>query len=237
MSPRPYGKPQQRVILLLGQPVDYTLTRKPVKNLNLRIDRTGRVQVSAPRWVEISQVEAFLRDKAAFVLRGLEQARRRQSLHGDLLPDGEKGKVSLWGKPLHLCRREGEELVKLEGDTLTVQAPTPQRAQQLWQELCARQCRQKAEELFPQALERFGDRLASPPVLRYRRMVSRWGSCSCAQGRITLNTRLAEYPPTALEGVLYHELTHLLCPDHSPAFYRELLLRCPDYRAWTAVLK
>ena len=70
-----------------------------------------------------------------------------------------------------------------------------------------------------------------------RRMTSRWGSCNVKTRQITLNTRLAEYQETALLAVLYHEVTHLLCPDHSQKFYRELLRRCPRYREWTEVLK
>ena len=46
MSPKQYGKPQQKTVSLLGERVSYTLTRKAVKNLNLRISREGKVSLS-----------------------------------------------------------------------------------------------------------------------------------------------------------------------------------------------
>ena len=55
MSPKQYGKPQQKTVSLLGERVSYTLTRKAVKNLNLRITREGKVSLSIPRWVSQAQ--------------------------------------------------------------------------------------------------------------------------------------------------------------------------------------
>lgn len=53
--------------------IDYTLTQKPVKNINLRVRRDGTVCVSANRRVPLTAVDAFVREKAAWI----EAARRR----------------------------------------------------------------------------------------------------------------------------------------------------------------
>ena len=53
--------------------IDYTLTQKPVKNINLRVRRDGTVCVSAHRRVPLTDVDAFVREKAAWI----EAARRR----------------------------------------------------------------------------------------------------------------------------------------------------------------
>lgn len=232
MSPKPYGKPQQKTIVLLGERVDYTLTRKSVKNLNLRINREGQVSLSIPRWVSQAQVEEFLQAKAEFILAGRKRAAQRQDLHPQELPTQQGSRVFLWGKPclLEFGMQEGEEPEILR-------LPDPDTAEKALQAFYRTQCQAKAESFLPQVLVDFGDALPSLPTLRYRRMTSRWGSCNVKTRQITLNTRLAEYQETALLAVLYHEVTHLLCPDHSQKFYRELLRRCPRYREWTEVLK
>lgn len=51
----------------------YTLTQKPVKNINLRVRRDGTVCVSAHKQVPLTAVDAFVREKAAWI----EAARRR----------------------------------------------------------------------------------------------------------------------------------------------------------------
>ena len=52
-----------------------------------------------------------------------------------------------------------------------------------------------------------------------RPMKTRWGSCTPSTGRIRLNTRLAAYPPTCLDYVVAHELTHLAEPSHNARFH------------------
>ncbi len=63
---------------------------------------------------------------------------------------------------------------------------------------------------------------------------SRWGSCSPA-GRISLNWRLVQVPPSVRDYVLLHELTHLAVSNHSPRFWKALEAVCPwhrEARAW-----
>ena len=67
--------------------------------------------------------------------------------------------------------------------------------------------------------------------IRFREMVSRWGSCQPVTGHITLNLRLGLVPPECMEYVLVHELCHLLHPDHSAAFHDEMTCLMPDWEA------
>lgn len=70
---------------------------------------------------------------------------------------------------------------------------------------------------------------ARPRVLRYRRMRSRWGSCTPA-GAITLNIHLIQAPPLVLEYVYVHELAHLRHPHHGKAFWAQVADWFPRYR-------
>ncbi len=76
-------------------------------------------------------------------------------------------------------------------------------------------------------LQRRADRLAdawldgrrATSVTWSSRMTTRWGSCSTHTGEIRISDRLAAAPGWVLDGVLVHELAHLVHPDHSPAFH------------------
>lgn len=58
--------------LLLVDDLEVWLTRKRVKNLNLRISRTGdRVEVSAPYFMRISEIERFVREKRSWIEKNL----------------------------------------------------------------------------------------------------------------------------------------------------------------------
>ena len=63
----------ERMLLVDG--IEVRLSRKRVKNLNLRIARDGsHVDVSAPSWVSDSEVEAFVRSKSAWIASHMAQA-------------------------------------------------------------------------------------------------------------------------------------------------------------------
>lgn len=59
---------RRKVNTPLGE-LEYTLNRKRVKNLNLRLDAQGQPQVSAPRWVAAVQVDAFVQARAQWIAR------------------------------------------------------------------------------------------------------------------------------------------------------------------------
>lgn len=49
------------------------LTRKSVKNVNLRVKPTGQVEVSAPTWIAVERVEEFVRQRLPWI-RARQQA-------------------------------------------------------------------------------------------------------------------------------------------------------------------
>ena len=70
-----------------------------------------------------------------------------------------------------------------------------------------------------------------------RAMSTRWGSCTPRTGRIRINVRLAAYPPTCLDYVVAHELTHLAEPSHNERFHKLLAQAYPDERLARALLR
>lgn len=75
------------------------------------------------------------------------------------------------------------------------------------------------------------------PQIKFRKMKSRWGSCHPIRGIITFNTNLIYAPIECIEYVVWHEFTHFLQANHSPKFYEELELVCPDYKERRKKLK
>ena len=92
----------------------------------------------------------------------------------------------------------------------------------------AKRLAEAVRTLLPLWEARMGVRAGS---IRFREMVSRWGSCQTVTGHITLNLRLGLVPPECMEYVPVHELCHLLHPDHSAAFHDELTCLMLDWEA------
>lgn len=75
------------------------------------------------------------------------------------------------------------------------------------------------------------------PQIKFRKMVSRWGSCQPTKGILTFNTNLMYAPKECIEYVVAHEFTHFLQANHSDKFYKELEKICPDRKMRQEQLK
>ncbi len=75
------------------------------------------------------------------------------------------------------------------------------------------------------------------PEIKFRKMVSRWGSCHTKKGVLTFNTYLMYTPKRCVEYVIWHEFTHFLQPNHSKNFYTELEKVCPFWKERRKELK
>lgn len=75
-----------------------------------------------------------------------------------------------------------------------------------------------------------------PSGFRIRALASLWGSLA-PDDRVSLDLALVLGPPSAFEYVLVHELCHLVHANHSAAFWHEVEVRCPDWRASRAFLR
>jgi predicted metal-dependent hydrolase len=75
------------------------------------------------------------------------------------------------------------------------------------------------------------------PQIRFRDMISRWGSCQPKRRILTFNYSLVEAPLSCIEYVVVHEFTHFLQPNHSANFYKQLSMFMPDWKERKKVLE
>ena len=69
----------------------------------------------------------------------------------------------------------------------------------------------------------------APRRVQLKVMSSQWGSLA-PDGTVALDLSLVLAPPAAFEYVVVHELCHLIHHDHSPAYWREVEKRFPEWR-------
>lgn len=147
------------------------------------------------------------------------------------------------------ARRRRTVQARMEGDTLVVLMPSGLSAQQEQRhvdDLLARVQRAEAkrrlqqEDLMARALtlsrRHLGGR-ARPSSIRWvTNQQHRWGSCSPTTGAIRLSTQLDGMPGWVIDGVIVHELAHLLESNHGPRF-KTLVQNYERYAEATAYLQ
>jgi len=73
---------QLRNVVLCGEPTDYRLVRARRRTIGMQVDLDG-LTVRAPRWVTLTEIEAALAERAAWIVRTLAEWRARRR---DVLP-------------------------------------------------------------------------------------------------------------------------------------------------------
>jgi predicted metal-dependent hydrolase len=239
-----------RSIRLDGAIVPYLLRRTDrARGVRLTIDdRRGLVVSVPPRerrgWTRGEErAEAFIRERATWVLRHLRGLERRRADVAALGTGGEGGitvpylgvphRVRVVLAPPGAARTTVERAGADDGDELVVamigrERRTVARVLEAW-------LRERAAEAIDRAVALHGPALrAAPAVIALRDPRSRWGSAS-KSGRLMFSWRLILGPPATLETVVVHELAHLRVFGHGPGFWKLVAARRPTHladRAW-----
>ena len=224
----------QRTVLLEGKPLEYTLERKNVKNVNLHVRKDGSVYVSANTFVSVQQVDDFLVSKAHFILN----AQKRFRMQAEMRPQ-PKQYVSgetfyIQGRALRLkVMQSTKNKIYTDGVHIFLELKDSSdntKKQRMVCNFLDQQCRDVFGEIVQGVYPVFQKYGVAMPVVRIRDMDTRWGSCLVKKGIITLNKRLLEAPRNCIEYVVMHEFCHFIHPNHSKNFYSFLSMLMPDWK-------
>lgn len=229
---------EQRLVPCKNGDIKYTLIRKQVKNVNLRIKPDGRVLVSANRRVPIRFIEGFLLQKQDYILSALA----RYAEDRNLVQDAPRKYVSgenyeLLGKRLELKVEETKEAkvegVYIDGDAVVLRVKDKENVRHK-ELVMSKWLKEYQTEVFGELIHEtyalFRKYGVPYPQLRVRRMTASWGSCLPKKGIITLNSRLIAAPRTCIEYVVVHEFAHFIHPNHSKQFWDVVAMMLPDWK-------
>ncbi|MDY5941994.1 MAG: M48 family metallopeptidase [Oscillospiraceae bacterium] len=95
----------------------------------------------------------------------------------------------------------------------------------------------RAKEYLPVRVAYWSDVMGLTPAgVKITSARTRFGSCS-GKNSLCFSWRLMQYPPSAIDYVVVHELAHIRHHDHSAAFYALVERYLPDWRARMKLLK
>ena len=197
-----------------GDAIPVCVTRKRVRNLNLRVRADGSVTLSIPLHATAGRAQAFLDGRSAWIRANVEK-RRAQTQERELAKGRLKQSYPLWGRLVDAPDGGGLSDEQIEG-------------------IYRSELEQKLPEVIMWMESQIG---AHANKWRLRSMKSRWGSCTPKTGWIRINTRLAAYPPECLAYVVAHELAHLLEPSHNARFHAIVARAIKDEKSVMARLR
>ena len=216
-----------RETVLEGMRVAYLFQRVRRRSIGFVVGPDG-LEVRAPKWVTLKEVELGLQERGEWVLRKWAELQERQK-NIRQIEWREGASLDYLGAPiqLHLSPQNGRSELNDQRQLLlalphTAEASQIRDAVQAW-------LMREAKTMFEQRLNHFAPLMG----VQWQRLSlsnagSRWGSAR-VDGAIRLNWRLIHLKPEAIDYVVVHELAHLQEMNHSPAFWKVVADILPDH--------
>jgi predicted metal-dependent hydrolase len=203
--------------------IPYNLVRSKRRTLALVVREDATLEVRAPHGYSVAQIENFIIEKRAWILRKCAEMRTRAPKKERHFCEGEYFPYLGRDYPMLFSPTAKEIYV---GQVLVVPrryAKNPRRAIERWY-------RNEADRIISARVSdlarKFGYRYSMIKINSAKR---RWGSCNSMKS-LAFSYRLVMAHRDLIDFVILHELCHTVHHNHSVSFYKELSLVLPDHR-------
>lgn len=204
--------------------MQYKIIRKNIKSIVIRLDKYGDIRVSAPHWIELSDIDNFVESKKYWI--GIRQERLKNNLqkyeNNARIPYFETSYI------LKLIPNPRSKILQ-NGDYLEIWMPNFDDIKKI-EKLILRWYNDKSKSDVYSIISKYQNAInREVSSIRFRNMSTRWGSCNVKKATITLNTTLFSKSKICFEYVLLHELVHLIHANHGAEFYNVLESIMPNW--------
>ena len=211
------------------------IVRKDVKNITLKVRPNGEAILTTPKAASDEHIKFIIEKRAKWI------AQKRAFFASFKTPkkeyvSGEDFKYLGRSYRLKVVQSK-EERVKLQRGYLELFVKDKSDIKRK-ENLIYEWYYEKATLYFFNILQEF-NKIVKQDIksVKIRQMKTRWGSCNPYKSYINLNIKLIKKPKACIEYVVFHELVHLLHPDHSKKFYDYLTLYMPDWQKRKEILE
>lgn len=203
------------------------------RTLQITVERTGELSVSAPLEVGIDQLRDFVHEKLFWIYTKLaEKERLQRAVPTKVFVSGEGFLYLGRSHRLKIVETQDVPLKLAHGRFALRQDAQPQAREQF-----IRWYSEKACVWLSGRVAEYQSRMeVAPAGVKVQDLGYRWGSCGKGDclyfhwKTILLPARIAEY-------VVVHEIAHLHEPHHTSAFWQRVERAMPDYaqrKTWLA---
>ena len=218
----------------------YKLIRSNRKTIQIQVLPDKTIEVRAPKNVSDKRISSFVTSKEKWINKKSEEKKEIAQIPvNHFYVVGE----TFYYRGKQYVLKSCDESVKkssvyLSGNNLIIQ--TRVKTPKAFQNAFVRWQKESACEIFNELFEEcwihFNNYYPKyeKPLLSLRTMKTRWGSLSQNSNlrsvKMTLNTFLVCANNNCIKQVIYHELCHLIHPNHGKEFYEIFEFFVPDWK-------
>jgi predicted metal-dependent hydrolase len=208
--------------------IQYTLARSRRKTASIYIERDGQITVLVPEKLTAPQIENLIESKRKWIYKNLAEwqdlnARKvdRDYVNGEgFLYLGRSYRLKLVSElPEPLMLKDGYFCLLANNGTIP-------DADAAFKEFY----RQKGATRIPPRVAYFQTKMGvQSKQIKVLDLQHRWASCTPG-GNLNFHWKCMMAPLTIIDYIVVHELTHLIHPNHTTAFWNEVDKVMPDFQ-------
>lgn len=205
------------------------IIKKDIKNITLKVKPTCDVVLTVPLKTDDKHIEYILKKRNKWISNKIDFFKSNNKIENKEYVSGESFKYL--GKSYRLKIIESnEEEVKLLRAYIQIFIKNKMDLKKK-EKLLSDWYTKRAENYFEKIVENYLHIVKKEVKhIRIRQMKTRWGSCNPSKSYINLNSELIKKSKSSIEYVIFHELAHLVHPNHSKEFYNYLNTYMPDWQ-------
>jgi zinc metalloprotease len=214
---------------------DVKIIKKYVKNITLKVRPNGEAILTAPKAASDEHIKFIIEKRAKWIAQKCAFFASFKTPQKEYV-SGEDFRYLGRSYRLKVVQSK-EECVKLQRGYLELFVKDKSDLKRK-ENLVYEWYHEKAMLYFFNILQEF-NKIVKQDIksVKIRQMKTRWGSCNPYKSYINLNIELIKKPKACIEYVIFHELAHLLYPNHSKKFYEHLSLYMPDWQKRKEILE
>ena len=217
-------------VIYQDQVINFEVEYRKRRTMAIQIVPPGKILVVSPLGVPEDIIKRRVRSKGSWIVKKLIQLRDIKLKNPDTIFTDRRQFLFL-GKnyPLYILKngrkipkvffredRFSMELYEIDYDRM-------RKAMEKWY-------LKKADRIINDRIEVYVNEIGRRPrIVKVKEQKRRWGSCT-AKGNLYFNWRCVMAPPSIIDYIVVHEMSHLTIPNHSKRFWQKVGSVLPDYK-------
>lgn len=197
-----------------GKKYEIVITRKKIKNMYIRVKEDLKIYVSTNSRTCEKEIKKLIENNydniVKMVLKQIKKNERQE-------------KSMILGKEVDIVVFNGQKEPELYNNKFYIKDKT--KLDKYIKDYAFIIFKERLDYIYPTFKESI-----PYPILKIRKMTSRWGVCNRRDNSVTLNLELIRMDTKYLDYVIVHELSHFIHFDHSKSFWDTVSKYCKDYK-------
>ena len=232
---------EQEYIKIDNKKIYYTIERKKIKNINLRVNINKEIYVSVPTEMSLDSVKNFIESKSKWIKKQIEyynnfsETKERLNFENGetVFIIGKQYLMNIVPDAINDIEMKGKYFIIHIKDKYVTNKKYISKVYDEWLRNYAISIYSEIYEAYERKLKKYNIKNIDIII---RKMNKRWGSCLPNENKIILNFKLIKTPICCIEYVILHELCHFKYQNHSNKFYNFLNIFMPDWKERKKIL-